>query len=89
MEELEKREAAGFPIDWDYNLASRMKDLEAERVRLQMPTEDCLVGICPNPNSQPHEYSPLETFILQGDVANTEGWNGETEEEEDVEKSKD
>ena len=60
-----------------------MQDLETERVRLETSKEDdCLVGICPNPNSLPHEYTPMETFILNGDVTLPDDW------EEDIDDGK-
>ena len=85
MEELEKRAEAGLPVDWDYNLASRMKVLEAERMRSE--TSDIALvsqGIIPDPDLLTGMQELAVADILEGDVAAPEWWGEETEEKEDV-----
>ena len=90
MEELEKREAAGLPIDWDYNLANRMTDLEVERVRFEC-SDNAIDrdGMIPQPETLAGMPAPRETYCLEGDVASPENWEEDTEDEDDVDKSKD
>ena len=91
MEELEKRIEAGLPVDIDEGFDDRIDALEQKRSLLNNPDLDEIVydGIVPDSDLLTGMQEAPETFILQGDVANPEGWNDEEDEEDDVENSKD
>ena len=91
MEELEKRIEAGLPVDIDEGFDDRIDALEQKRSLLNNPDLDEIVydGIVTDSDLLTGMQEAPETFILQGDVANPEGWNDEKDEEYDVENSKD
>ena len=85
IDELMKRDAAGLPIDWDYNLGSRIKELEVERVRVEC--SDIAIdrdGMIPQPETLTGMLAPQDTYCLEGDVVATEDWEGDTDDDEDL-----
>ena len=89
MEELEKRAEAGLPVDIDDDMDDRIDALEQERFSSENP--DIAIssdGMIPDSEMLTGMLESPETFILQGDVAAPEDWEEETEEEDDVDKSK-
>ena len=90
MEELEKRVEAGLPVDIDDDMDDRIDALEQERFSSENP--DIAIssdGMIPESEMLTGMPEPPETFILQGDVVAPENWEEDTEEEDDVDKSKD
>ena len=90
MEELEKRAEAGLPIDIDEDMDDKIDALKEECFSSENP--DITIssdGMIPDSEMLTGMLESPENFILQGDVANPEGWNDEKDEEYDVENSKD